>query len=66
MVFVPVVADGKRRTFLLDTRGNTAVDNTMSSIPVAAGQVLGTLQIGDVRITNLLVATERVLPYSVS
>ncbi|HKW44964.1 MAG TPA: PDZ domain-containing protein [Candidatus Eremiobacteraceae bacterium] len=63
---MPVVADGKRRTFLLDTRGNTAVDNTMNDFPVAPGQVLGTLQIGDVRLTNLLVATARILPYSVT
>lgn len=66
VIFVPVVADGKRRTFLLDTRGNTAVDNSMSAVPMGPEVVLGTLQIGDVRLTNLLAAPERILPYSVT
>ena len=68
VVFVPVVADGRRRTFLLDTRGNTAVDNSaMSALsPAATPNVLGTLQIGDVRLTNLLVSSARILPYSVT
>jgi hypothetical protein len=65
-VYVPVVADGRRRTFLLDTRGNTAVDDSMSSTGVAPSATLGTLQIGDARLTNLLVAQERILPYSVT
>jgi hypothetical protein len=69
VVFVPVVADGRRRTFLLDTRGNTAVDNSelsVSAMPAGPAPVLGTLQVGDVRLTNLLVSSARILPYSVT
>jgi len=69
VVFVPVVADGRRRTFLLDTRGNTAVDNSapnLSAAPARSPGVLGTLQVGDVRLTNLLVSSARILPYSVT
>jgi hypothetical protein len=66
VVYVPVVADGKRRTFLLDTRGTTAVDDSMTSTGVAPSTTLGTLQIGDARVTNLIVAQERILPYSVT
>ena len=66
VIFVPVVVDGKRRTFLLDSHGNTAVDNSLSAEPMQAPVVLGTLQIGDVRLTNLRATPERILPYSVT
>ena len=66
VVFVPVVADGRRRTFLLDTRGTTTIDNSALSAPASPANVLGTLQVGDVRLTNLLVSSARILPYAVT
>ncbi len=64
VVFVPVVADGKRRTFLLDTRVHTTVDYSMSEAPQGPQLVLGTLQIGDVRLTNLDISPERIEPFA--
>ncbi|HLJ84816.1 MAG TPA: PDZ domain-containing protein [Candidatus Eremiobacteraceae bacterium] len=62
---MPVVVDGRRRTFLLDTRVNTAIDYSMSETPQER-LILGTLQIGDVRLTNLVVAPERIKPFALT
>lgn len=64
VVFMPVVADGQRRTFLLDTRAITSIDYSMSEAPHAPQLVLGTLQIGEVRLTNLAVSPARIQPFA--
>jgi hypothetical protein len=65
VVFMPVVVDGRRRTFLLDTRVNTAIDYSMSETPQER-LILDTLQIGDVRLTNLVVSPERIKPFALT
>jgi hypothetical protein len=50
---------------LLDTRVNTAIDYSMSETPQER-LILGTLQIGDVRLTNLVVSPERIKPFALT
>ena len=62
--YVPVVVDGVRREFLLSTTESTAIDDSLSVAPQAGAGSLGTLQVGDVRLTGVSVARARISPYS--
>ena len=62
--FVPVVIDGVRRDFLLSTLRTTAVDVSLPVDGKAGAYFLRTLQVGDVRLTNVKVVRGRIAPYS--
>lgn len=62
--FVPVVADGVRRDFLLSNVRESAVDDLLPTMGNAGASFLRTLQIGDVRLTNVGVTHERLAPFS--
>lgn len=64
--FVPVVVDGVRREFLLDTLGPSAIDEQVPADRVEGSYSLRTLQIGDVRFTGVRVERERLAPFSQS
>jgi hypothetical protein len=64
--YVPVVVDGVRRQFLLDTLSPSAIDELLPADRVAGSYSLKTLQIGDLRFTGVRIARERLAPFSQS
>jgi len=62
--FVPVVIDGVRRDFLLSTLRSTAVDASLLVAGTTGAYSVRTLQVGDVRLTNVKVVRGRIAPYS--
>jgi hypothetical protein len=62
--FVPVVVNGVRHDFLLSTLRATAVDTSLPVGGTTGAYYLRTLQIGDVRLTNVKVSRQRLAPYS--
>jgi PDZ domain-containing protein len=64
--FVPVVIDGVRRDFLLSSLRSSAIDDALHVDGDANGYFLRTVQIGDVRLTNVAVTRERLAPFSLA
>ncbi len=62
--YVPVVADGIRRDFLLSDLQQTAVDESLPLQTLSGKAVLHTLQIGDMRLTDLPVVRRRLTPFA--
>jgi len=63
-LYIPVVVDGHRKIFLVDTAAPTQIDSGEIGDEHAANVVIGSLQIGDLRLNNVTVKVSRVRPYS--
>lgn len=62
--YVPVVVDGVRRDFLLSSLRTTETDTDLPVDGQAGSYFFRTLQIGDVRLINVKVSRERILPFA--
>jgi len=63
-LFVPVVVNGRRSLFLLDTASPTTLDADAAADPQSSDTTLDSLQIGDLHFSGMTVKVARIRPFA--
>jgi len=63
-LYLPVVVDGHRKIFLVDTAGPTQIDGGEIGEGATADVVISSLQVGDLHLNDVTAKVARIRPYS--